>query len=122
MKRACLNGAAALLVLMAAAGAARADQYAAIAYSQSTGAIGWSYGCCSQAEAEDLALQNCDGDDAQIVTWARNAYCAIALGDDDGAYGAAWGVCQAEAERRALAECGKSTTGCYIARWVFSGE
>jgi hypothetical protein len=109
-------------VLFSSAGAARVDKYAAIVYAQSTGSIGYAYNCRSLAEAKQLALQNCDGEDADVVTWARNAYCALALGDDGGAYGQSWGRTRAEAERLALEACGQYTTNCYIARWVYSGE
>jgi hypothetical protein len=112
----------AVTVLFASAGAAWADKYAAIAYSQSTGSIGYSYNCGSLAEAKQLALQNCDGEDADVVSWARNAYCALALGADDGAYGQSWGRTRAEAERLALQACAQYAANCYIARWVYSGE
>jgi hypothetical protein len=112
----------AVTVLFSSAGAAWADKYAAIAYAQSTGSIGYAYNCRSLAEAKQLALQNCDGEDADVVSWARNAYCALALGDDGGAYGQSWGRTRAEAERLALQACGQYTTNGYIARWVYSGE
>jgi serine/threonine-protein kinase len=111
----------AVMLLLSATAAAYADQYAAIAYSPSTGNIGYSYNCCSLAEARRLALDNCDGEDADVVTWARNAYCALALGDDAGAYGTAWGRTRAEAESLALQWCSQNTTNGYIARWVYSG-
>ena len=39
------------------------DTYAAIAYSQDTGSIGYAYSCGSRGEAERLALRNCKGSD-----------------------------------------------------------
>lgn len=111
----------ALVAVFSAVGAARAD-YGAIAYSQSTGSIGTAYNCKSLGQAENLALSYCDGDDAQVVTWSSNAYCALALGDDAGACGYGWGRTQAEAECLALQECSRYTTNCYIAQWVFSGN
>lgn len=122
MKRATQAGLLAVIMVFAAAGAARADQYAAIAYSQSTGSISYSYGYCTQADAEENALSNCEGDDARIVTWSKNAYCALALGDKPGAFGGAWGYSQHEAEKRALEICSQYTTGCYIHLCVFSGN
>lgn len=122
MKSFCFAGLVALVVSISATGATRADQYGAIAYSQSTGAIGYSYGSCSRAAAENSALSYCDADDAQIVVWSVNAYCALALGDEPGAYGFGWGSSQCEAESMALLHCSQYTTGGYIAQWVFSGN
>jgi serine/threonine-protein kinase len=122
MKRSLKTGLLTLVLVFATGAAAHADQFAAIAFSQSTGAIGYAYNCNSLEEAEDLALSFCNAEDARVVTWSRNAYCALAIGDDFGAYGAAWGRTRAEAEENALALCSQYTTGGYIARWVYSGR
>lgn len=100
----------------------RPDRFGAIAYSRSTGAFGYSYGHYSQSEAEQDALARCDASDRKVVGWMRNAYGALALGDDPGAYGFAWGTTRERAEQAALAACQKQTTNCYIKRWVFSGN
>jgi hypothetical protein len=112
----------AVAVVLSTTGAAWADEYAAIAYSPSTGSIGYSYNCRSLLQAKNWALEKCQGDDATVVSWARNGYCALALGDTPGAYGQSWGRTQAEAERLALRWCAQNTTYCYIAQSVFSGR
>lgn len=102
--------------------AARYDRFGAIAYSKSTGALGYSYGHYSQNDAEQDALSRCDASDREVIGWVRNAYGALAVGDDSAACGWAWGTTRDDAERAALAECKKQTTNCYIKRWVFSGD
>lgn len=83
----------------------RQQGYGAIAYSQSTGAYAFTWAQYSRADAERLALAKCDGSDATIVIWARNAYIALALGDD-GAWCAAWDKDQRVARREALGSAG----------------
>jgi hypothetical protein len=93
------------------------DTYAAIAYSQNTGSVGYAYNCGSRGEAERMALRNCKGSDARIVTWVNNGFCALAVGQD-GAWGIGYswgdGASNTEARARALAECRKRTTGARI--------
>jgi hypothetical protein len=122
MRRANLAGFVAVALLLLGGASARADYYGAIAYSQATGATGWSYNCSSRAEAESIALGYCKADDARIVTWCKNAHCALALGSDRGAYGACWGTTREDAERKALYEASKHTSNCYIKQWVYSGK
>ncbi len=121
MKRITCAGLLAVALLFTSAAAARAA-HAAIAYSQSTGSIGYSYNCSSRAQAESLAMDHCSGDDAQVVVWVENGYCALAVGDEAGAYGAAWGHTKAEAELLAVQACSRYTTNPYVTRWVFSGR
>jgi Domain of unknown function (DUF4189) len=112
---------AALVATPAQASANASEKYAAIAFSQSTGLTGYSYNCSSQAEAETLALSYCNASDARIIVWVKNGYCALALGNDLGAYGVAWASTAADARALALNEARKYTTGVYIAVTVFSG-
>src|SRR4051812_5573035 len=90
--RVLLNVAIALAALpQPAAGQQAQDRYAAIAYSPATG----RYGYCSQhagrlEDAKACALKQVNAADARVVIWARNAWCALARGDN-GAYGYAWG-------------------------------
>jgi serine/threonine-protein kinase len=115
---------AALIATPAQAGQASSStsgKFAAIAFSQSTGQTGYSYNCGSRAEAETLALSYCNASDARIIVWVKNGYCALALGNDLGAYGVAWASSAAEARILALGEARKVTTGVYIAVTVFSG-
>ncbi len=97
-------------------GATRAlADYAAVAYSQETGAYSWSYNCATLAQAKQKALDACDADDAEVVAWVRNGWIALALGDDVGQYGWAWAANRTQARRLALDQCAQRTTGCYVA-------
>jgi len=97
-------------------------RYAAIAYSASTGKYGFSHGYSSRGCAEQAALGQCTVEDAHILVWARGNWCALALGDEVGEYGWAWAGTAERAKQRALEECRKHTTNCYIAVCVFSGD
>ena len=110
------------LVVARVAKAGDVDYYAAIARSSNTGKYGFSYGRTSRYEAEQEALEYCDAPDAKVVVWTRNAWCVLALGDDVGDYGWAWATSLSCAKSRALAECRKRTTNCYVAVSVFSGN
>ena len=112
-------------------GAARSDTYylsgntyAAIAYSPSTGDYGFGYNFGTRAGAEQRALKDCNGDDAQIVTWVNNGFCALALGDDQSrwGYGYSWGggASNVEAKQRALKQCQSRTTGAHIVLCISS--
>ena len=100
-------------------GSAYANQYAAIAYSSSTGNAGYSWSACSLEDAETAAVNSCGETDAVILTWSRNCWCALAVADD-GAYGTGSGNTQEEAESAALAIC-PSDTPAHIQVSVFSG-
>ena len=96
-----------------------ADYYGAIAFSQQTGAHGYSYDYGSRRVAQSRALQECakHGGGCKIATWFRNACGALAVGNGNG-WGAEWGNTRAEAERLALQRCGTHTSGCWIKRLV----
>ena len=96
------------------------DSFAAIAYSPKTGKFGYSYEYGSRAAANQAALKHVPEPDAEIVAWTRNAYCALAKGDDG--YGAAWGDSAAQARANALAACAKHTTGGKVLVCVFAGN
>lgn len=102
--------------------AARPDRFGAIVYSRSTGTYGYSYGHYGQAAAERDALSRCDASDGEVVGWMRNAYGALAVGDDPEQYGWAWAATREAARQAALAECEKRTTNCYVTLTVFSGN
>jgi hypothetical protein len=88
--------------LLSCASSAWAD-YAAIAYSESTGCYGYAYGCGSLEEATAAALNNCRGRDAYVVVWVEDGYVALALGDRPNAVGWAFSTnCRADAELLAL--------------------
>jgi serine/threonine-protein kinase len=106
--------AAAVAHLVAApASAHAADKYAAIAYSPSTGAFGYSYNFATRTSAEKVALAECKGDDAQVLVWARNGWCCLAVGDDN-AYGYSWADNEDYAKKLALSECKKQADNCKI--------
>jgi hypothetical protein len=94
------------------------DSYAAIAYSVATGNYGTANNWDTRQGAEEAALANCKADDARIVAWVQNGFCALALGDDKSkwAYGVSYniGATNVDAMARALAACRAQTTGAYI--------
>jgi uncharacterized protein DUF4189 len=98
------------------------DTYAAIAYSPDTGHYGYAAGFSSRAAAEVEALSQCEGDDAQVVVWGRNAYVALAV-SDNGPYGYAWGSTEAIARRIAIQNCRDyGGENARIAVTVYSGD
>lgn len=114
--------AAAGVFWLAAPAIARADAFAAIAYSPNTGNYGYAYGKGCRAEAENAAVGYCNACDAQVVVWCENASAALAVGDN-GVYGYAYANCRADAERLALCYC-RDAGGCnaHILCWVNSGR
>jgi len=96
-----------------------ADYFGAIAFSQTTGAHGYSYDYNSQREAEIQAMAECRkyGRGCEVATWVRNGCAALAVGDGEG-WGGDWGNDRREAEHKALNRCDKNTGNCQIRRWV----
>lgn len=88
--------------------------WGAIAYSQSTGAWGYSRRWLSEVNARRVALKNCEAEDARIVLVVGNYWCALALGDDVSAYGTGYAKTAEQARRFALEECRKRTTNCKV--------
>jgi hypothetical protein len=79
--------------------------YAAIAYSVSTGNWGGAWNYADLLSAEQAAYAGCNASDEKIVVNVHNGWCALARGDN-GAWGAAWSTnSQAEAEYSALVSC-----------------
>ncbi len=117
-------------LIVAAAGAfglatpagARADGFAAIAYSPNTGNYGYAYSKSCQANVENAALGYCNAPDAQVLVACENASAALAVGDN-GVYGYATADTRKEAERLALRYC-RDAGGCNprIRCWVSSGR
>ena len=95
------------------------DYFGAIAYSQKTGSMGWSYNYKSQWKAEQVALKKCYkyASDCKIATWFRNACGAIAVGQNGG-WGAHWGNSAKNAQWRAKKTCQKYDSYCQVKRWV----
>ena len=94
------------------------DQYTnywgAIAYSQSTGKWGYSRHWLSEVNARRVAIKNCEADDAKVVIVVGNYWCALALGDDQTAYGTGYSKDADEARKLALEECKKRSTNCKV--------
>ena len=106
---------AALAALAAAdsAHAQRGGYYAGIAYSQSTGKIGYTARQArTEQSAKDLAVRNCGAPDAKAYIWGPNQWVAIATVDGIiGTAGFGRGATSDEAQSKALAECGKRAKG-----------
>ncbi|HEV3142597.1 MAG TPA: DUF4189 domain-containing protein [Gemmataceae bacterium] len=94
------------------------DSYAAIAYSPKTAKFGIGYNYGTRAAAEKEAMKQCEADDAKIVVWVHNGFCALALGDDKSVWGVGWsygdGARTREAKSFALEECNKRTKNAEI--------
>jgi serine/threonine-protein kinase len=109
------------LSLFGTAQAARADGWGAIAYSPSTGAYGYWYGADCEATASNGALNNCGGDDRQVMVTVQNGWAALAV-NRDGGYGYAWSTNSLEdAECLAIGYAGGPGCGAEIRCWVASG-
>jgi Domain of unknown function (DUF4189) len=110
---------AAALLGLAAPVQADEDTYCAIAYSESTAKWGYSYNYATQEEAEEEAIKQCEADDAKALTWARNGWCALALGDE-GAYGYDWAETASAARAKAMKQCRKNGAHPHIVVCVSS--
>ncbi len=56
------------------------------------------------------ALEECKGDDAQVIVWVKNGWCSLAVGDDDASiFGYGDNQDKDQAIKTALAECSKRT-------------
>ena len=111
--------AAALVPLLAfsfASTAALANYFGAIAFSQDTGSVGYSYDYGNQAGAEGRAMQECRDRGCMVVVWFENACGALAIGDGNG-YGTGWAGTRADAEQIALSNCVQYTTNCSNNTW-----
>lgn len=111
---------AACLATVAMATPVMASNFGAIAFSQATGAQGYSFDYKSRAQAEQRALTECynyGGSNCRITTWFRDACGALAVGNGN-AWGASWGNNRRQAEQKALNLCYNEANGCRIVRWV----
>jgi hypothetical protein len=111
---AALIGAATLSVPFATAAA---DYYGAFAFSQNTGASGWSKNYTSQSEAEGAALQYCFGTkgatDCKVAYSFVNSCAALAVGGDNG-WGADWGANKQAAQNKAMNTCSGYSYDCKV--------
>lgn len=96
----------------------RSLRWGAIAYSDSTGAVGWGWGYESRDSAESAALMQCAtrANDCHVAVQVSGGCAALAKGIVDGIHGAGWsrGISAREAERDALTECSKRTKNCTV--------
>jgi hypothetical protein len=95
---------------------AAADNYAAIAYSTESGAVGWANDYPSRRGAEREALEKC-GSGCSVVTWFRNACGALATGQNNG-YGAGWASDRRGAVGVAMNACKDAASNCSVNQWV----
>jgi hypothetical protein len=86
--------------------------YGAIAFSQGTGAYGYSYDAGSRGSVEEAALTRCGGS-CSVVLWFKNACGALAAGDSHG-FGTGWAGDRSRAEEIAMSNCAKSTNDCKL--------
>jgi hypothetical protein len=121
MRNILITVAALALTLTASAAPAMADDCntsGAIAYSPSTGRLGWSYGQPSVWRATREANFACGVADCRWLQWETGKYAAVAVGS--------WGASTAasndlpRAEWKAMAECRARGTGCHIERWIYN--
>ena len=96
-----------------------ADNFAAIAFSQTTGAHGYAYDYSSRGEAERRALNGCakHGSGCKVPIWVRNGCAALAVGTGNG-YGTGWAANSNAAQRAALNSCARASRNCAVRRWV----
>jgi hypothetical protein len=108
---------AAMAMFAVPAIASAADYYGAFAFSQNTGASGWSKNYTSQSEAEGAALQVCfqtqGASDCKVSYSFVNSCAALAVGGDNG-WGADWGANVQAAENKALHTCAGYSYNCKI--------
>ena len=113
---------AVVFALLGAAQAARADAYAAIAYSKSTGQYGYTYGYDNLDAAKCDAVANANAPDAHVVVWVENGWAALAV-NNNGGWGYGWSTnCKANAERFAIDGAGGPACGAHILCWAASGS
>jgi hypothetical protein len=119
-------GAIAAMVFVSGASVASAQNayYAGIAYSQSTGKIGYTVRQArTEEQAQRFAAANCGAPDAKTFIWGPNQWVAIAVVDAmKGTAGFGRGNSANEAQRKALDECAKRARGqgCRVALCIHS--
>jgi hypothetical protein len=86
--------------------------WGAIAYSQSSGA--WGYATGGGRTLGQIAIRNSNDANAQVVAVKYDCWMALALGDDQSAYGFGYAGNRIDAEKNALAECSKRTKNAKI--------
>jgi hypothetical protein len=101
--------AASSLVAVGQSARAQSGYFASIAYSQSTGRIGYSARQSRTKQgADQLAMRMCASPDAKVFMWAQDQWIAVAVVDGHvGNAGFGRGNSSDEAQQKALDECVK---------------
>jgi hypothetical protein len=94
-------------------------KFGAIAYSQTTGHVGVSYGQPTQQVAEWGAVQGCGAPDCQAKIWVNQMCAAMAIGQTR-IPSTGGGKTKEEAELHAMTDCAQKQAGCRVVRWVCS--
>lgn len=104
-------------MLLATAGAASADSFGAIAFSERTGKFGYSFDHPSRASAENRAMAECNARSGgcRIGIWFKNACGSVATGTNG--WGSAWAPSRQQAEQSAIRNCSRHTGGCRSLAW-----
>jgi len=106
-------------VLTAAASTAY-DEFAAIAYCQSSRRWGYAFNHGTRAGAESAAIARCGDACCEVVVWVENGCAALAVGDE-GRYG--WSFRYgtndlSTAMNEAMSQCNSRTTNCRVEAWT----
>ena len=110
-------GLAAGLILVGAAAAA--NNYGSIAYSQETGAVGYSFDHPDKQSAINAALNGCyeNANDCVTATSFWNGACgAVAVGENGG-WSSGTGSDQYVAQDNAIYSCEERDTNCTVRRF-----
>ncbi|HUJ62164.1 MAG TPA: DUF4189 domain-containing protein [Kofleriaceae bacterium] len=110
----------ALLVLVPSVTASADDcqTSGAIAYSASTGRIGWSYGYDAPWQARRAAIDACAVADCTSQVWEQGEFAAL-VKSAGGAVSVGWDEDLDGAEARAIRQCYVTGgRGCHVERWV----
>lgn len=98
------------------------DLFGAIAYSLEARVYGYAENYRTRGEAEMAALNACqnevgpNGPACTVELWFKNAYGALAEGDNG--FGTGWGQYKQDAQWHALQTCKRYTTNCDISLTV----
>mgnify|MGYP000255799328 CR=1 FL=1 len=104
------------IATLAVPATASAGYYGALAFSQGTGASGWSKNFDTKRQAANAAMKYCrqsGGSDCKVVYEFTNSCAALAVGTSNG-YGVAWDVKKGRANNKAMAACNDYDSGCSI--------
>ena len=89
----------------------------AIAYSEETGAYGYSWGYANLNDAKNRALEECESrsnvEDCTVATWFKNA-CGALADTSEGDWGGDWGEDLVAAEHNAMNSCSEYSDDCRI--------